>query len=52
VKDTGFTAPYLLTDGLKRMISSEFLQDSKMNNPNEVKVEDVVDPKRPFEEKI
>jgi len=27
VKDTGFTAPYLLTDGLKRMISSEFLQD-------------------------
>jgi len=25
VKDTGFTAPYLLTDGLKRMISSEFL---------------------------
>jgi hypothetical protein len=25
VKDTGFTAPYLLTDGLKRMISSEFV---------------------------
>ena len=25
VKDTGFIAPYLLTDGLKRMISSEFL---------------------------
>jgi hypothetical protein len=24
VKDTGFIAPYLLTDGLKRMISSEF----------------------------
>jgi len=52
VKDTGFIAPYLLTDGLKRMISSEFLQDSKMNNPNDVKVEDAVDPRRPFEEKI
>jgi len=25
VKDIGFIAPYLLTDGLKRMISSEFL---------------------------
>ena len=33
VRQTGFRAPYLLTDGLKRMISSEFLQDSKMNNP-------------------
>jgi nucleoside-diphosphate-sugar epimerase len=27
VRQTGFTAPYLLTEGLKRMISSEFLQD-------------------------
>jgi GlcNAc-P-P-Und epimerase len=52
VKDTGFTAPYLLTDGLKRMISSEFLQDSKMNNPNDVKIEDAVDSMRSFEEKI
>ncbi len=52
VKDTGFTAPYLLTDGLKRMISSEFLQDFNRNNPNVAKVEDAVDPKRQSEEKI
>ena len=32
VRETGFAAPYLLTDGLKRMISSEFLQDPKRNN--------------------
>jgi nucleoside-diphosphate-sugar epimerase len=32
VKETGFTAPYLLTDGLKRMISSDFLIDPKRNN--------------------
>jgi len=52
VKDTGFTAPYLLTDGLKRMIASEFLQNPNRNNPNDIKVEDSVDPRRPFEEKI
>jgi hypothetical protein len=33
VKEIGFTAPYLLIDGLKKMISSEFLQDLKRNNP-------------------
>jgi nucleoside-diphosphate-sugar epimerase len=32
LEQTGFTAPYLLTDGLKRTISSEFLQDLKRNN--------------------
>jgi len=52
VKDTGFIAPYLLTDGLRRMISSEFLQNSKMNYPNDVKIEDAVDSRRSFEEKI
>ena len=52
MKDTGFIAPYLLTDGLKKMILSEFLQDPKRNNPNDVKVEDAIDPTRPFEEKI
>ena len=31
VKETGFTAPYLLTDGLKRMISSEFFQELKVS---------------------
>jgi nucleoside-diphosphate-sugar epimerase len=31
-KETGFIAPYSLTDGLKRMISSEFLQAPKRNN--------------------
>jgi nucleoside-diphosphate-sugar epimerase len=52
VKDTGFTAPYQLANGLKRMILSEFLQDPKRNNPNDVKVEDAVDRKRQIEEKI
>ena len=36
MKGTGFIAPYSLTDGLKRTISSEFLQDYKINNPNAV----------------
>jgi nucleoside-diphosphate-sugar epimerase len=32
VKETGFIAPYSLTDGLKRMISSEFFDASKLEN--------------------
>jgi nucleoside-diphosphate-sugar epimerase len=32
LRETGFTAPYLLTDGLQRMISREFLQGPKRNN--------------------
>jgi len=51
MKDTGFIAPYSLTDGLKRTILSEFLQDSNINNLDDVKVEDVVDSSQQFEEK-
>jgi nucleoside-diphosphate-sugar epimerase len=29
VRETGFNAPYLLTDGLKRMISSEFIKNPR-----------------------
>ncbi len=32
LKETGFTAPYLLNDGIERMILSEFLQNPKRNN--------------------
>jgi nucleoside-diphosphate-sugar epimerase len=52
VQKTGFGPSFTLVEGLSRMIKSEFLQNFNRNIPNEIKVEDSVDTRQPFEEKI
>jgi nucleoside-diphosphate-sugar epimerase len=52
VKDTGFRAPYSLIEGLKRTIFSEFIQDSKINNPDGIKAGDAINSSQTFEGKL